>query len=49
VLPEQAKTFEQARENAYSAVEKIDFTGGFYRKDIGWRELKRLNKNKQAS
>lgn len=31
----------QARENAYAAVEKIDWPQGFYRRDIGWRAMKR--------
>lgn len=30
---------EQARDRAYQAVEKIDWSGGFYRRDIGWRAL----------
>ena len=29
-----------ARDAAYRAVEKIDWPGGFYRSDIGWRALK---------
>ncbi|MEO6580424.1 MAG: phosphoribosylamine--glycine ligase [Sphingomicrobium sp.] len=32
----------EARERAYHAAEAIDFSEGFYRNDIGWRELKRL-------
>ena len=31
----------EAQANAYLAVEQIDFPSGFYRKDIGWRELAR--------
>ncbi|MCA1748698.1 MAG: phosphoribosylamine--glycine ligase, partial [Sphingomonadales bacterium] len=34
-------TLESARRTAYMAVRKIDFPGGFYREDIGWRELER--------
>lgn len=30
---------EEARERAYQAVEDIDWLGGFYRRDIGWRAL----------
>ncbi len=32
-------SLEQARSRAYAKVEKIDWPGGFYRKDIGWRAL----------
>lgn len=31
----------QARERAYGAIRKIDWPGGFYRSDIGWRALER--------
>jgi phosphoribosylamine--glycine ligase len=34
-------TLQQARERAYAAVEAIDWPGGFYRTDIGWRALGR--------
>ncbi len=34
-------TIKSARDRAYSAVEKIKFDQGFYRKDIAWRALKR--------
>ncbi len=30
-----------ARDRAYRAVDMIDFADGFYRRDIGWRELER--------
>lgn len=30
-----------AREAAYSAIQAIDFPSGFYRGDIGWREIER--------
>ena len=30
-----------AKAAAYAAVEKIDFASGFYRSDIGWREVER--------
>ena len=36
-----AETFANARARAYRAVDQIDFADGFYRSDIGWRELKR--------
>ena len=29
----------EARDNAYQAVEAINWPGGFYRRDIGWRAL----------
>ena len=32
-------TIAEAREKAYAAIEKIDWPGGFHRKDIGWRAL----------
>ena len=35
------KTLKSARRAAYMAVRKIDFPSGFYREDIGWRELDR--------
>jgi phosphoribosylamine--glycine ligase len=31
----------EARDAAYAAIAKIDWPGGFYRKDIGWRALQR--------
>ena len=33
----------QARERAYEAAGRIDFADGFYRRDIGWRELERAS------
>lgn len=30
---------EEARDRAYQAVEQINWPGGFYRHDIGWRAL----------
>ncbi|MGE3247830.1 MAG: phosphoribosylglycinamide synthetase C domain-containing protein, partial [Beijerinckiaceae bacterium] len=35
-------SFTQARKRAYAAIEKIDWPGGFYRRDIGWRAIERL-------
>jgi phosphoribosylamine--glycine ligase len=32
-------TLAEAREKAYAAVDAIDWPGGFYRRDIGWRAL----------
>jgi len=32
-------TLQQARTRAYATIENIDWPGGFYRKDIGWRAL----------
>ncbi|MEQ9660935.1 MAG: phosphoribosylamine--glycine ligase [Parasphingopyxis sp.] len=37
----RGKTLKAARKAAYDAVGKIDFPDGFYREDIGWRELER--------
>ncbi len=34
-------TVSQARNTAYAAVKKIDWPGGFYRNDIGWRAIER--------
>ena len=31
----------EARERAYAAVDRIDWPGGFHRRDIGWRALSR--------
>lgn len=36
-----ADTFANARARAYRAVDQIDFADGFFRSDIGWRELQR--------
>jgi len=38
-----AETFANARARAYRAVDAIDFTDGFHRRDIGWRELERTS------
>ncbi|WOE75739.1 phosphoribosylamine--glycine ligase [Alterisphingorhabdus coralli] len=35
------ETLNQAREDAYAALDMIDFPGGFWRSDIGWREIAR--------
>lgn len=32
-------TLQDARDKAYAMAEKIDWPGGFYRRDIGWRAL----------
>jgi phosphoribosylamine--glycine ligase len=29
----------EARARAYAAIDMIDWPGGFYRRDIGWRAL----------
>jgi phosphoribosylamine--glycine ligase len=34
-------TIAQAKARAYAAIEEIDWPGGFYRSDIGWRALPR--------
>lgn len=31
---------QSARDNAYNAINKIDWSNGFYRHDIGWRAIK---------
>ena len=36
-----ADTFANARARAYRAVDQIDFADGFWRRDIGWREVER--------
>jgi phosphoribosylamine--glycine ligase len=35
----RGETLAEAREAAYRAVDAIDWPGGFYRRDIGWRAL----------
>jgi phosphoribosylamine--glycine ligase len=37
----RGKTLEEAHKRAYAAIAKIDWPGGFYRPDIGWRALAR--------
>ncbi|CCB67040.1 MULTISPECIES: phosphoribosylamine--glycine ligase [unclassified Hyphomicrobium] len=37
----RGKTVKDARDAAYAAIAKIDWPGGFYRRDIGWRALER--------
>jgi phosphoribosylamine--glycine ligase len=32
-------SLKEARDKAYATIEKIDWDGGFYRSDIGWRAL----------
>ncbi len=32
-------TLQEARDRAYGMVDRIDWPGGFYRRDIGWRAL----------
>jgi phosphoribosylamine--glycine ligase len=36
-----ADTFANARARAYRAVDEIEFADGFFRRDIGWREIER--------
>jgi len=38
-----ADSFANSRARAYRAVDQIDFADGFFRRDIGWRELEREN------
>jgi phosphoribosylamine--glycine ligase len=35
----RGRTVAEARERAYEAIGRIDWPGGFYRRDIGWRAL----------
>jgi phosphoribosylamine--glycine ligase len=35
------RTVTDARRKAYAAVERIDWPGGFCRRDIGWRAIER--------
>jgi len=37
----RGKTVRAAQERAYAAVEKIDWSEGFFRTDIGWRAIER--------
>lgn len=37
----RGRSLGEARDRAYQAVEAINFADGFYRRDIGWRELER--------
>jgi phosphoribosylamine--glycine ligase len=37
----RGRTVAEAQRRAYEAVGKIDWPGGFYRSDIGWRALQR--------
>jgi phosphoribosylamine--glycine ligase len=36
-----AKSFEEARNRAYRAVDLVEWPGGFCRRDIGWRAINR--------
>ena len=40
-----ADSFAEARARAYRGVDAIEFADGFCRRDIGWRELARLQEN----
>jgi phosphoribosylamine--glycine ligase len=35
----RGKTLQEARDKAYAAINQIDWPGGFFRRDIGWRAL----------
>jgi phosphoribosylamine--glycine ligase len=37
----RGRSLGEARDRAYKAIGAIDFADGFYRRDIGWRELER--------
>ena len=36
-----APNLAEARQRAYRAIDRIEFADGFWRRDIGWRELER--------
>jgi phosphoribosylamine--glycine ligase len=40
-VTETGKTVSEARRKAYGAVDRIDWPGGFCRRDIGWRAVER--------
>ncbi|SFC98107.1 phosphoribosylamine--glycine ligase [Tropicimonas isoalkanivorans] len=35
----RGRTLQEARDRAYELAEAVDWSGGFYRRDIGWRAL----------
>jgi phosphoribosylamine--glycine ligase len=37
----RGRTVAEAQAGAYRAVDTVDFPGGFWRRDIGWREIER--------
>src|SRR6185369_4329220 len=37
----RGKTVKDAQQRAYTAVDRIDWPGGFCRRDIGWRAIER--------
>ena len=37
------RSLGEARDRAYAAINEIDFSDGFHRRDIGWRELERIS------
>jgi phosphoribosylamine--glycine ligase len=43
----RAPSLRQARDKALAAIDRIDFSNGFHRRDIGWRELHRQDANHQ--
>jgi phosphoribosylamine---glycine ligase len=40
----EGPTVRWAQRGAYTAIDRIDFSGGFCRRDIGWREIEREKK-----
>jgi phosphoribosylamine--glycine ligase len=42
----RGRSVAEAQRAAYEAVAKIDWPGGFFRKDIGWRALARVSERK---
>src|SRR6185503_3803352 len=43
------KTVREAQSRAYEAIARIDWPGGFYRKDIGWRAIARETETDKRS
>jgi phosphoribosylamine---glycine ligase len=39
----RGRSLGEARDRAYQSVDRIDFSDGFHRRDIGWRELERAS------
>ena len=43
-----APTVAEAQARAYEAIAKIDWPGGFCRRDIGWRAVEREKKRQEV-
>src|SRR6202034_3465803 len=44
----RASDVADARERAYAAIDRIKWPEGFFRRDIGWREIARNSKKARA-